>query len=352
MPKLSILLSTRNQADWLVQCVEAIRIQTFTDWELLIFNDFSSDRTSKFLKGISSKDDRIFSYKPNSHKGPIFGYNFLLSKAVGKFIWTVASDDFCIQKDFLRDGFLALSKMPHLCGFCSACETFFEPSGKKGPRMVLNAKEGVVRPEKVVNGFFNHHGNIPGSSMVVKKSLVDSLGGYRQELGPMCDLFVNHALGSRFGLFYFQIPCVAVRIHECANGSFGQNICITDWARILAQLEISLRAQFPKNSFSEIDWIYWRFRRINDFLKVEHRFRQIKKGSGVCYDDEKKLKNDIQFVIFHLNKNFSLFKKSNLVFQVDSCTVIKFIWSKPFVRIFSRFKNSIRKRFLGYTLPF
>lgn len=46
MPKLSIIVSAYNVAPWLRHCVDSILAQTFTDFELILVYDGSTDNTS------------------------------------------------------------------------------------------------------------------------------------------------------------------------------------------------------------------------------------------------------------------------------------------------------------------
>ena len=59
MPKVSIVLPSYNGEKYIRQSIESVINQAFTDWELIIVNDCSSDRTREIVGEYSSKDKRI-----------------------------------------------------------------------------------------------------------------------------------------------------------------------------------------------------------------------------------------------------------------------------------------------------
>lgn len=57
--KVNIVLSTYNGERFLAEQIESIQKQTFTDWQLLIRDDGSTDRTPEIIKAFVASDDRI-----------------------------------------------------------------------------------------------------------------------------------------------------------------------------------------------------------------------------------------------------------------------------------------------------
>ena len=59
MPGISVIIPAYNAEDDLKNCVESVRRQTFQDWELLIIDDGSRDRTRAICDECAAADDRI-----------------------------------------------------------------------------------------------------------------------------------------------------------------------------------------------------------------------------------------------------------------------------------------------------
>ena len=57
--KVNIVLSTYNGAKFLSEQIDSIQAQTFTDWQLLIRDDDSTDKTLDIIAAYTVKDERI-----------------------------------------------------------------------------------------------------------------------------------------------------------------------------------------------------------------------------------------------------------------------------------------------------
>lgn len=84
-------MPTYNRADYIIETIESIQHQTYTNWELLIVDDGSTDNTEQLIKTIN--DERIFYYKYN-HTG-VTGIikNDAIKKANAELIAFMDSDD-------------------------------------------------------------------------------------------------------------------------------------------------------------------------------------------------------------------------------------------------------------------
>jgi len=346
---LSILLSTRNQIELLSKCVDGILRQTWSAWEFLIFDDASKDGTDEFLHRLAAKDQRVKIFRAKKRQGAIKGYNFLLKRAKGKFIWSVASDDFCFRNNFLFEGFSFLEDNNGAAGFCAACRSKFFPSGKEGPLFTIQNKNALLDQATIINGFFNHHGSIPGASSVVKKIWVDRLGGFRPELGPYCDLFLNTAAAVSEGFFYFSEPAVCVGMFT-ERKSFARSPCPVKWASYLVNLEILLLPYFPPSLFKKSDQEFWRITRINDFLQTEHRLRSARRAGGkkgLIFIQE--LRQDLTTVLSSLRKDLA---NGGLLPPPDDEVILKAClsapWKDPVRRMAKRLIKSFRKRLFSF----
>lgn len=58
-PRISIIIPAYNAEKFLTQAIESVLCQTFSDWELIIVNDGSSDKTAEIMQTYSSQDCRI-----------------------------------------------------------------------------------------------------------------------------------------------------------------------------------------------------------------------------------------------------------------------------------------------------
>ena len=61
--KVSVVLPVFNGETYLAQSIDSILAQTYTNWELIIIDDGSTDRTKEIAESYVKKDKRIFYYK-------------------------------------------------------------------------------------------------------------------------------------------------------------------------------------------------------------------------------------------------------------------------------------------------
>lgn len=96
-PKITIIVPVYNVEKYLEKCINSILNQTFTDFELILVNDGSIDKSGEICDYYSRKDNRIkVIHKIN--EGQAIARNKALDIARGDFIGFVDSDDY-IEKD-------------------------------------------------------------------------------------------------------------------------------------------------------------------------------------------------------------------------------------------------------------
>ena len=98
---ISILLPVFNSEKYLSSCIESILKQSYGDFELVICNDGSIDKSGDIIQEFASKDQRIKSFYKENESSISKTRNFLLEKVTGEYFVFVDSDD-VIEKDFLK----------------------------------------------------------------------------------------------------------------------------------------------------------------------------------------------------------------------------------------------------------
>jgi len=99
--KLSIGLPVYNGELFIERAIESILAQTFTDFELIISDNASTDSTQEICQNFSKKDNRIRIFKQEKNIGIHRNFYFLLSQAKGEYFAWTAVDDY-LDKDFME----------------------------------------------------------------------------------------------------------------------------------------------------------------------------------------------------------------------------------------------------------
>lgn len=96
-PLISIIVPVYNVRDYLEECINSILNQSYTNWELILIDDGSTDGSTEICDSSEKNDIRIKVYH-RSNQGVSSVRNFGVAVSKGEFIMFVDSDD-CLHKD-------------------------------------------------------------------------------------------------------------------------------------------------------------------------------------------------------------------------------------------------------------
>jgi len=113
MPLFTIATITYNQEQWVRQAIESVLSSSFTDFEYIIADDGSTDRTWQVIQ--SYKDPRIKAWRNDPNLGEYPNRNDVLNKATGEFILFVDGDDI-LYKHSLEEYARYIKAFPQACG--------------------------------------------------------------------------------------------------------------------------------------------------------------------------------------------------------------------------------------------
>ena len=92
-PKVSIGLVVYNGENYLTDAINALLAQTFTDFELIISDNGSDDRTPELCCHYSERDSRIRYFREDRNRGCAWNYNRVVELARGEYFMWAAHDD-------------------------------------------------------------------------------------------------------------------------------------------------------------------------------------------------------------------------------------------------------------------
>src|SRR6516165_10797605 len=100
-PLVSVGLFVYNGERFIEEALQSILNQTFTDFELIISDNASTDRTGEIAEAYAKRDDRIRYYRTEKNMGAGWNARRVYELATAKYFKQVAVDDL-IEPDFLR----------------------------------------------------------------------------------------------------------------------------------------------------------------------------------------------------------------------------------------------------------
>ena len=146
-PKISLLMCVYNAAEFLRQSIDSVLNQTFTDFELLIGEDGSTDNSFEIISGY--KDPRIRIFRNPQNKGIGYSCNQLIRESRGEYLGRHDSDDISLptrlqrQMDFFE-------KHPEI-GICGTNITVF---GDRSQKKFYPQNDEEIRAYLILNDPF------------------------------------------------------------------------------------------------------------------------------------------------------------------------------------------------------
>lgn len=100
VPIISVLMPAFNVKDYIAMAIDSVLSQTFSDFELIIINDGSTDGTSEIVEQYQDIDSRIQVYH-TENRGLANARNLAVSYARGEYVTFIDSDD-AVKEDYLE----------------------------------------------------------------------------------------------------------------------------------------------------------------------------------------------------------------------------------------------------------
>lgn len=93
MPYISIIVPIYNAERTLQRCIESVLTQTYSEFELILINDGSTDKSYDICKEYMHRDTRVSVYS-HENRGVSWARNEGMEKSKGKYILFIDSDDY------------------------------------------------------------------------------------------------------------------------------------------------------------------------------------------------------------------------------------------------------------------
>lgn len=172
LPLVSVVITAYNSEEYIEKCVFSVVEQTYKNLEILIIDDCSTDNTYEKLKNIEKLEKRIKLYKNENNKGYLKTFNKSLKLTRGDFVTFVDSDDFIDTKKIeLQVEFFLQNPGAGFVG------TSFKRINDQD-KVVFTEILPIERNE--IKNALKDQKKMPicGSSIMLKKEVIDEFGGY------------------------------------------------------------------------------------------------------------------------------------------------------------------------------
>ena len=207
-PRVSVVIPTYNRAGMIVECLESVFSQKYTDYEVIVVDDGSTDNTEDILK---SYLDRI-TYIRHENKGNAAARNSGLAVARGELIAFLDSDDLWLA-DKLRRDVDYLDRHPDVDMVCANGTFFGSPkfAGKKvvpDKRAVPLARDGVT-----LKAIFTRSSLRP-SAMTLRRHIIEETKGFDPDFAACVDLDFAFRVLMKYKVVFIDEPFFKMRKHD------------------------------------------------------------------------------------------------------------------------------------------
>ena len=162
---VSVVMSAYNTEKTIAESIESILNQSYQNFEFLIIDDCSTDKTLEIIESYKKKNDKVKLFKNKTNLGLTKSLNILIEKSSGQYIARQDADDISLHHRVQEQ--MKLLKRDNL-DFCTT-RAIIKDSKKLRPGV------SSFLPKKVALKFKNPfiHG-----TLLVKKTVINKIGNY------------------------------------------------------------------------------------------------------------------------------------------------------------------------------
>jgi glycosyltransferase involved in cell wall biosynthesis len=251
-------MPTYNGSKWISRAINSIKAQSYTDWELLVVDDGSTDNTGSIIKDLALNDHRIKYIKNDQNMGIQRSLNRGLREAMGEYIARLDDDDIWCDTEKLAKQVEFLDGNPdHI--IVGTGVVMLNENGKELFRYLLPESDKTIKSRILGKNCFVH------SSVVFRKDVVLSVGGYGE--GEDALHFEDYDLWLRIGSLgkFANLPIYATA-YTVRESSLSAVNRLYVFKKLLSHLK-KHKGQY-NNYYINIILAYFRYFAYSLYLKI------------------------------------------------------------------------------------
>jgi glycosyltransferase involved in cell wall biosynthesis len=212
LPSLSVVVPNYNHSQFLPAALGAILEQSVPASEVIVIDDASTDNSLEILNGFARKHPNLKVHRNEKNQGVLFGMRRGIELANSEYVLFAAADDQVLPR-FFEKSLRLLARHPEAGLSCTVSTWRYEDSGLEFHMSAGMAEQpAYLPPEELVQLGQKGKLMISSSSVLFRKSALESVGGFRPELRWHTDWFACFTSAFRFGLCYVPEPLSLVNI--------------------------------------------------------------------------------------------------------------------------------------------
>jgi glycosyltransferase involved in cell wall biosynthesis len=279
-PSVSGILIFLNAEAFLEEAIESVLVQTWHDWELLLVDDGSTDRSTVIARRYAELHPaRIFYLQHAGHmnRGKSTSRNLGIQRARGEYVAFLDADDVWLPSKLARQ-FATLSRYPEAVMLYGP--TRYWHSWESGARRrdylgVLGVRPDVLfRPPYLLTCYLARTGIVPGiCSILARRKAVVEVGGFEESIQQMFEDQTLIAKLCLYGPVFVDSGCYDLYRQHPGSSSSQAVKAGTDhpWRPSLSHLPyLEWLADYVETHPGSDDNLHWKLKR--ELWIQRHRF--------------------------------------------------------------------------------
>lgn len=203
MPKVSVIIPAYNAMNYLPETVDSALAQSFTDFEIIIINDGSTDNLELWYSHLADSRVKLIS---QSNQGKSVAVNNGISQSQGEYIAFLDADDLW-EVTKLEKQVNCLDTRPDV-GLIYTWTALTDETGKPTGRFLTSHAEGNVWKSLILKNILTC-----GSTPMVRRQCFDTVGLFSPELPPAEDWDMWLRIAAHYEFAVLKQPLVRYRKH-------------------------------------------------------------------------------------------------------------------------------------------
>lgn len=213
-PKLSVCIPVYNAGVFLRIAISSVLLQSFTDFELIIVDDCSSDLTENVIAEFD--DIRLKFYRNTRNLGLVGNWNHCLKLAQGKYITIFHQDDVMLPNNLIR--YVTMLEENSTVGLVYSNIKRIDITGQVIgghwlPSLHQPESDTVLTGKAIFEAIATYGNIIPCPAVIVRKECFEQLGSFDVRLPFATDLEMWMRIAAHYDVGYLSEPLVALRVH-------------------------------------------------------------------------------------------------------------------------------------------
>ncbi len=261
-PLISVIINCYNGEKFLKQCIKSVLSQTYKNWEIIFFDNNSSDQSVKILNSFRDKRIKFFNNKKRNHLKLYKARNLAINKANGEYITFLDTDDMW-KKNKLEKQIKLIAKDPDAKIIYSNYLVIDENKKKIYLKHKEKLPSGFIT-QKLLNNYC-----VGVITLCINKKIFRQYK-FQEKYDIIGDFDYVINLSKKFKIFVVQEPLSSYRIHQSNLSSRRIDL----YAKELKNWINHNRSTLTKMSLSLKNLEFYLFKlKIKIYLKKYFNFR-------------------------------------------------------------------------------